>query len=317
VYDESHFELIDLARRVHHIKGNVCDLEHLTRAMTEAEPEVVFHLAAQAWLQDGYYHPRTTFETNVMGGVNVCEVTGKVQSVRSLVFITSDKCYRNMEWEWGYRENDALGARDPYGASKACAELAFAAYWTSFLSKSERVNAASARAGNVIGGGDWAKYRLIPDCVRALRKKQTIEIRSPEATRPWQHVLEPLGAYLHLGRRLAGPNGAQFCQSWNFGPNNSANKSVGEVVKDVIRLWGSGDVVVKQDPNAPREDHWLQLNCDRANQYLKWKPTWNYAESIRETVEWYLKYHEGVKVPALTEAQIERYSQAWIDAGNN
>lgn len=316
-YDESHFELIDLAQRVHHIEGNVCNLEHLTHAMTEAQPEVVFHLAAQAWVQDGYYHPRTTFETNVMGGVNLCEVAGKVESVRSLVFITSDKCYRNLEWEWGYRENDALGGRDPYGASKACAELVFSAYWTSFLSKSGRLHAASARAGNVIGGGDWASYRLIPDCVRALRKKQTIEIRSPEATRPWQHVLEPLGAYLHLGRLLAGPNGVEFCKSWNFGPNNSANKKVGDVVKDVIRLWGSGEVIVKRDPNAPHEDHWLQLNCDRASQYLKWQPTWNYPESIRETINWYRQYHEGVNVAALAEMQIDKYSQAWIDAGND
>jgi CDP-glucose 4,6-dehydratase len=316
-YPESHFELLGLTDRIHHIEGNVRDLEHLTRAMAESRSEIVFHLAAQALVQEAYQHPRATFETNVMGGVNACEAVSRVHSVRSLVFITSDKCYRNVNWEWGYRENDMLGGRDPYSASKACAELAFAAYWTSFLSKSGLVNAASARAGNVIGGGDWAKYRLIPDCVRALRKKQTIEIRHPEATRPWQHVLEPVGAYLHLARRLAGANGAEFCNSWNFGPNNSANMKVGDVVKDVIRLWGSGEVVVERDPNAPHEDHWLQLNCDRANQYLNWKPTWNYPESISETVDWYRKYHEGVKLPALTEMQIEKYSQAWLDAGND
>jgi CDP-glucose 4,6-dehydratase len=316
-YDESHFELLGLERRMRHVVGNVCDLEHLTHAMTEAKADIVFHLAAQALVRESYRDPRTTFDTNVMGGVNVCEAVGRVDSIRTLVFITSDKCYRNVDWEWGYRETDELGGRDPYSASKGCAELVFAAYWTSFLSKAGRVNAASTRAGNVIGGGDWAKDRLIPDCVRALRQKEAIEIHHPDATRPWQHVLEPLGAYLHLGRRLGGPQGADYCKSWNFGPNNSANKNVGEVVRDVIKLWGSGEVKVERDPNAPHEDHWLQLNCDRADHYLNWKPTWNYPESIRETVHWYRAYQDGAKVPALTDSQIEKYNQAWIDAGND
>jgi CDP-glucose 4,6-dehydratase len=193
----------------------------------------------------------------------------------------------------------------------------FAAYWASFMAPAGRINAATTRAGNVIGGGDWAKDRLIPDCVRALRKKETIEIHHPDSTRPWQHVLEPLGAYLHLGRHLSSAKGADYCKSWNFGPNNSANRNVGEVVGDVIKLWGSGELKVERDPNAPHEDHWLQLNCDRAYQYLNWKPTWNYPESIAETVHWYRAYHEGAKVPALTDAQIEKYGQAWIQAGND
>ncbi len=317
VYDESHFDLLGLAGRMHHVVGNVCDLDHLSRAMADAKPDIVFHLAAQALVREAYRDPRTTFETNVMGGVNVCEAVGRVESVRSLVFITSDKSYRNVNWEWGYRETDTLGGHDPYSASKGCAEFVFAAYWTSFLSKSGRLNAATTRAGNVIGGGDWAKDRLIPDCVRALRKKETIEIHNPNSTRPWQHVLEPLGGYLHLGRELGGPKGAEFCKSWNFGPNNSANKNVGDVVGDVIRLWGRGEVVVKRDPRAPHEDHWLQLNCDRAYQYLGWKPTWNYPDSIGETVRWYREYQDGSEVAALTDAQIEKYCRAWIDAGND
>ena len=210
LYDESHFELLGLAKKVRHIEGDVRDRDHLTRAMTEAKPDIVFHLAAQALVREAYRDPHATFETNVMGGVNVCEAVGKAESVRTLVYITSDKCYRNVDWEWGYRETDILGGRDPYSASKGCAELVFAAYWTSFLSKAKRVNAASTRAGNVIGGGDWAKDRLIPDCVRALRKKETIEIHHPESTRPWQHVLEPLGGYLHLGRQLGGAEGCGF-----------------------------------------------------------------------------------------------------------
>src|SRR5262249_33350831 len=209
-------------------------------------------------------------------------------------------------------EADELGGRDPYSASKGCAELVFAAYWTSFLSKSGRLNAASGRAGNVIGGGDWARDRLIPDCVRALRKKQTIEIHHPDSTRPWQHVLEPLGAYLHLGRHLSGAKGAEFCKSWNFGPNNSANRNVGEVVGGVIELWGSGAVKTERAPTAQHEDHWLQLNCDRATHYLNWKPTWNSPDSTGETIHWYRSYQEGTKVPALTDAQIEKYSKAWV-----
>jgi CDP-glucose 4,6-dehydratase len=316
-YQESHFDLLGLKSKLRHIEGDLRDLEALTRAMAESKPDIVFHLGAQALVRESYRDPKTTFDTNVGGAVNVCEAVGKVESIRTLVFITSDKCYRNVNWEWGYRETDVLGGRDPYSASKGCAEIVFSAYWASFLSKSGRVNAASTRAGNVIGGGDWAKDRLIPDCIRALRNNQAIEIRNPDATRPWQHVLEPLGAYLHLGQKLAEPNGAEFCKGWNFGPNNSANKTVGEVVNDVIRLWGGGELVVKRDPNAPHEDHWLQLNCDRAYEYLRWKPTWNYSESVPESVRWYRQYQDGHDVPELTNAQIDKYSQDWINAGND
>jgi CDP-glucose 4,6-dehydratase len=317
IYDESHFELLGLKSKLRHIEGDLRDLDSLSRAMADAQPDIVFHLGAQALVRESYRDAKTTFDTNVGGAVNVCEAVGRVESIRTLVFITSDKCYRNVNWEWGYRETDVLGGRDPYSASKGCAEIVFAAYWASFLSKSGRINAASTRAGNVIGGGDWAKDRLIPDCIRALRKSQTIEIHNPDATRPWQHVLEPLGAYLHLGQHLAGPSGAEFCKGWNFGPNNSANKTVGDVVNDVIRLWGSGEVVVERDPNAPHEDHWLQLNCDRAYQYLRWKPTWDYPESIQETVHWYRQYRDGADVSELTNSQIEKYTQAWVKAGND
>ena len=317
LYDESHFELLGLKSKLRHIEGDLRDLDGLSRAMAESQPDIVFHLGAQALVRESYRDAKTTFDTNVGGAVNVCEAVGRVDSIRTLVFITSDKCYRNVNWEWGYRETDVLGGRDPYSASKGCAEIVFAAYWASFLSKSGRINAASTRAGNVIGGGDWAKDRLIPDCIRALRKGETIEIHNPDATRPWQHVLEPLGAYLHLGQYLAGPNGAEFCKGWNFGPNNSANKTVGEVVHDVIRLWGSGEVVVERDPNAPHEDHWLQLNCDRANHYLKWSPTWNYPDSIGETVTWYRRYQEGADISALTDSQIEKYGLDWKVAGRD
>ena len=316
-YDESHFQLLGLSKKIRHIEGDVRDRERLARTMAEATPDIVFHLAAQALVREAYRDPGYTFDTNVMGSVNVCEVVRKVESVRTLVYITSDKCYRNVEWEWGYRETDMLGGRDPYSASKGCAELVFDAYWTSFLSKIDRLTAASTRAGNVIGGGDWAKDRLIPDCIRALRKKETIYIRHPNSTRPWQHVLEPLGGYLHLGRHLGGPKGMDLCKSWNFGPNNSANKNVGAVVKDVIRLWGGGNFATEFDASAPPEDNWMQLNSDRANQFLNWSPTWNYPESIAETIDWYRRHEEGADIPALTESQIEKYTEAWKAAGRD
>jgi len=173
------------------------------------------------------------------------------------------------------------------------------------------VRAASTRAGNVIGGGDWAQDRLIPDCVRSLRQGQDIEIRSPDATRPWQHVLEPLGGYLLLGSKLHADGGDAYCKAWNFGPNNSANKTVEQVVNRVIEIWGSGKLVVKRDPNAPHEDHWLQLNCDRANHYLHWAPTWNYPDTMRETVKWYKSFCDGQDVAALTDAQLEAYMKRW------
>jgi CDP-glucose 4,6-dehydratase len=200
--------------------------------------------------------PLQTLSSNVMGTAHVLEALRSTPSVKAAVVITSDKVYDNVEWVWAYRESDRLGSSEPYGASKACAELVVDAYRRSYFHDDDRIpTTATARAGNVIGGGDWAKDRLIPDCVRALRKNETIEIHHPDATRPWQYVLEPLGAYLHLGRQLGGPRGAEFCKSWNFGPNNSANKNVGEVVGDVIRLWGSGNLKVGHDPKAPHEDH--------------------------------------------------------------
>jgi CDP-glucose 4,6-dehydratase len=309
----SHFERLGLEKRMRHFEGDLRDAEALGKIINEVKPEIVFHLAAQALVREAYADPKATFDINIGGAVNLLEAVRKAPSVRALVFITSDKCYRNVNWEWGYRETDTLGGRDPYSASKGCAEIVFDAYWNSFLKG--KIHAASARAGNVIGGGDWAKDRLIPDCVRFLRAKETIVIRSPEATRPWQHVLEPLGGYLLLGRRLLGEDGENFCKSWNFGPGHSANRTVEEVVRKVIALWGSGDLSVQKDPNAPHEDHWLQLNTDRASHYLHWEPVWMYQESITETVHWYRAWHEGAEIEELTRGQIAAYEKLWQDLG--
>jgi CDP-glucose 4,6-dehydratase len=314
-YPDSHFELLGLAKRLHHIEADLRERAQIIAALREAKPAIVFHLAAQALVRPSYSDACGTFETNIMGGINLLEAVRACHSVRVLVFITSDKCYRNVNWEWGYRETDPLGGHDPYSASKACAELVFRAYWHSFLQREGRLCAASARAGNVIGGGDWATDRLIPDCIRALRQGKTIEIRNPQATRPWQHVLEPLGGYLHLARRLWETEPGEIHDAWNFGPGHSANRRVEEVVRNVIAHWGGGDYVVRPDPNAPREDHWLQLNTDRASHYLNWDPVWDYPESIQETVRWYRAFRDEANIPELTDSQIDAYKESWQRQG--
>ena len=312
-YENSHFELLRLKDRMRHIEGDLRDADAIGRVIDEVRPEIVFHLAAQALVRPAYADPKGTFDTNVGGAVNLLEAIRRSDSVRTLVFITSDKCYRNVDWEWGYRETDTLGGRDPYSASKGCAEIVFDAYWNSFLKG--RLRAATTRAGNVIGGGDWAKDRLIPDCIRFLRAGDTIVIRSPDATRPWQHVLEPLGGYLLLGRKLEGEDGDAFCKSWNLGPGHGANRMVEEVVRKVIDIWGSGELSIQRDPNAPHEDHWLQLNTDRASHYLKWEPVWGYEESVAETVGWYRAWNDGADVPDFTSGQIAAYERAWKALG--
>jgi CDP-glucose 4,6-dehydratase len=310
---ESHFEQLGLRARIRHLEGDLRDGEAIARAVRETRPQIVFHLAAQALVREGYRDPKGTFDTNVAGAVNLLEAVRRADTVSTLVFVTSDKCYRNQDWEWGYRETDPLGGGDPYSASKACAEMVFDSYWTSLLAPSRRVRAATARAGNVIGGGDWAADRLVPDCIRALRKGEVIAIRNPLAVRPWQHVLESLGAYLLLGSRLQADQGETFCTSWNFGPADDGDHSVEEVAGDIVRHWGSGRMERAVDPAAPPEHASLRLNTDRARHRLGWRPVWDYGTCIRETVAWYKAHHDGASVPELTSGQLERYMAAWVE----
>ena len=312
-YPNSHFEILGLEKRLRHFEGDLRDERAVEKVLREVKPDIVFHLAAQALVREAYAQPKATFDTNVGGAVNLLEAIRHTAGVRALVFITSDKCYRNVNWEWGYRETDTLGGRDPYSASKGCAELVFDAYWSSFLKG--KLFAASTRAGNVIGGGDWARDRLIPDCVRFLCANEPIVIRNPGATRPWQHVLEPLGGYLLLGRRLLGSDGGEFCKAWNFGPDHSANRTVEEVVRKGISLWGGGGLSVQKDPDAPHEDHWLQLNTDRASHYLHWEPVWSYPDSITETIRWYRAWRDGADMADFSRAQIAAYEKAWQELG--
>jgi len=310
-YPDSHFELLKLKNQIRHIENDIRDLKPLKQAMADARPDLVFHLAAQALVRESYADPKTTFDTNVGGSVNVLESVRACDSARALVYITSDKCYRNVEWEWGYREPDVLGGDDPYSGSKGCAELVFRSYRESFFNQKPGINVGVTRAGNVIGGGDWAKDRIVPDCIRALRKKDPIVVRNPKATRPWQHVLEPLGGYLLLGARLFKSQGKFTPSEFNFGPDKTSNKTVEEVVNRIIGVWGSGQMVVHHDDHAVHEAMLLQLNCDRAWHYLKWRPTWHYDDSVEQTALWYKAHNQGADMAAYTHSQIEKYMRDW------
>lgn len=305
------FSAIHLDKYLTHLHVDIRDAEGLERAMAEHRPEVVFHLAAQPLVRRSYQEPDLTFDTNVMGTLRVFEAVRRSESVRALVNVTSDKCYENQEWVWGYRENDPMGGRDPYSASKGCAELLFGAWFRSYFSASEgvpRVGAASVRAGNVLGGGDWGEDRLLPDCYRALSDGQPIEIRAPKATRPWQHVLEPLSGYLKVGAGLlAAPD--RFGGAWNFGPRGGDDWEVEAIVREVCTLWGEGSYVVT-NRDEPHEAHWLKLDCAKAHHGLGWHARWDVRRTLQETTKWYRAFYEGASptaLRALCMEQIELY----------
>jgi CDP-glucose 4,6-dehydratase len=304
--EKNHFELLGLAPNIGHVEADVRDGEKLMTTMCEFQPEFVFHLAAQALVRPSYSDPKLTFETNVMGSVNLLEAVRKCESVYSLVYITSDKCYENLEWLWGYRENDRLGGHDPYSASKASAEMVFSAYARSFFVDRPTLGAASARAGNVIGGGDWAVDRIIPDCVRAIDSEQPIVIRNPSATRPWQHVLEPISGYLLLAASLR-KKPSFFSGSWNFGPTSKEVRTVLEVAEHLIARFGRGRINCESRTKNPHEAGLLQLNCDRAHQILGWYPRWDFKRTIDMTAEWYKKVDDGEEVNKVTKGQLYDY----------
>lgn len=302
----SHFGLLDLPSRIAHVEGDIRNRDALSTAMQGFAPEFVMHLAAQALVNPSYADPAGTFETNVMGSVNVLEAVRHTPSVRSFVYVTSDKCYENVEWVWGYREIDRLGGRDPYSASKAAAEIVFAAYASSYLSARPELGAATTRAGNVIGGGDWAVDRIVPDCVRAAVVDGAIQLRRPGATRPWQHVLEPLSGYLLLAARLrAEPE--RHAGAWNFGPPSSEVRTVHEVATTMMRELGRGRVEILGTPPTLHEANLLQLNCDKAHQQLGWYPRWHVDQALAATAQWYRATRDGAEPASVTRAQIVDY----------
>jgi len=307
-----HFNVVELGRRITHQDGNILDRDRLGAFFKQARPEVVFHLAAQPLVRRSYKDPKETFDTNVGGSVNVLECVRLSPEVKTLIYITSDKCYRNKEWVWGYRENDELGGHDPYSASKAAAELVFASYGDSFFRARVGFGFASVRAGNVIGGGDWSEDRIVPDCMRALRAGQPIVLRNPGATRPWQHVLEPLGGYLALAVALYN-NPQGFSGAWNFGPDSNASRSVHDLTQGIVRAWGAGQIEIQACGDAPHEAGLLHLNCDKAHFILGWKPHWGFDRTVRETVAWYRAVVSGEQGAAVSIAQIKAYMESYHD----
>ncbi len=288
--------LFVLARVADEMDSHIGDLRNfdtLQSVMRKSEPDIVLHLAAQALVRYSYVHPLETYETNVMGTAHVLEAARTIPSVRSIVVVTSDKCYENREWERGYVETDAMGGHDPYSSSKGCSELVAAAYRNSFFSGDDSVTAlASARAGNVIGGGDWALDRIVPDAMRAFMKGEPLKLRHPQAVRPWQHVLEPLHGYLMLAERLYN-DGRAFAEGWNFGPHDESSQSVGWIVSQMEKIWGGG-VCSEVSPDAHAEKFHeatlLRLDCTKAAQQLDWHPKLTMDKTLEWTVEWYRRF---------------------------
>ena len=306
----SMFDVLGLRHDIHHVHGDIRDLEALRACFAEARPEVVFHLAAQPLVRRSYRDPVETYSSNVMGTVHLLECVRGCAEVRAVVNVTSDKCYENREWLWGYRENEPMGGHDPYSSSKGCAELVASAFTRSFFNpdeygKTHAVALASVRAGNVIGGGDWGEDRLIPDCARALGAGQEVVLRNPGAVRPWQHVMEPLRGYMMLGARLLA-DGAAFSGGWNFGPSDTEAWTVEETVRLFCELWGEGGFRVESA--TLHEAGWLKLDSSKSRQLLGWVPRTGTAEAIKRTVAWYKAHADGADCKALcriTDQQID------------
>lgn len=290
--------------------ADIRDLEKLQKAMADARPEIVIHMAAQPLVRYSYANPVETYATNVMGTVHVLESIRALDCVRAVVVVTTDKCYENKEWAWGYRENEPMGGHDPYSNSKGCAELVTSAYRQSYFSPEKYtqhgVAVASARAGNVIGGGDWSEDRLIPDAIKAFEAKEALMIRNPLATRPWQHVLEPLSGYLVLAQALY-QEGAKFDGGWNFGPRDDDARSVQEVVNLLIQNWGSAASWTQDQSEQPHEAHSLKLDCSKARQYLNWAPKWSLERAIEKITEWQHGFQNQVDMKKLSQEQIKMY----------
>ncbi len=308
--DPAMFSVLELEKRIHHTFGDIRDKGAFVNYVNEIKPDFIFHLAAQAIVSTSYENPFDTISSNVVGTATVCEAIKNIDWECTCVLITSDKAYDNVEWIWGYRETDALGGKDVYSGSKGAAELVIKSYWHSFMKSKKNVKLGVARAGNVIGGGDWAKDRIVVDCVKAFSEKRNVELRCPDATRPWQHVLEPLSGYLTLGQELY-ENKVTNGEAYNFGPRAEQLKTVYELTCDIADKWGlNKNDSVKITGNVQfHEATLLKLNCDKALAYLKWHSTLNYEKCVNLIVEWYKSFYEGADVDLyqLTQQQIDYY----------
>ena len=308
--EPSNFKVLDIAKKIKDYRIDILDFKNLNNLINESKPDIIFHLAAQAIVNKSFDDPIITWKTNLIGTINIMQVLRNLDNKCISVFITSDKCYKNNEWLWGYKETDELGGEDPYSASKSATEIAIKSYFKTYLKNKSNIKMASARAGNVIGGGDWSQYRLIPDCVIAWSKSNKVTIRSPKSTRPWQHVLEPLSGYLNLASNLDS-NESLNGESFNFGPNQSSNKTVIELVKQMNKTWKNvGWTIDENKEKKGHEANLLSLNCDKALHYLNWSPTLNFQEMSELTIEWYKTYYENkMDINKLTIKQINLFSQ--------
>lgn len=301
------FEKAQVQAGMRSVYGDIRDAAALGALMRSFRPEITLHLAAQALVRESYAAPVETYSVNVMGTVHFLEAVRQTSDVRVALIITSDKCYENREWAWGYRENEPMGGHDPYSSSKGCAELVASAYRASFFANNSQMPVlASARAGNVIGGGDWANDRLIPDIIRALQQNQPVLIRSPYAIRPWQHVLEPLNGYLTLAERCW-QEGAACAEGWNFGPNDTDARPVQWIVERMTQLWGEEARWERDSSPQPHEAHYLKLDASKAKMRLGWQPRLDLATTLDWVVEWYREEGQGKDARTLTMQQIERY----------
>lgn len=302
------FEAACVADGMTSLLGDIRAADQMQSAIADHAPEIVIHMAAQALVRASYQNPLETFATNVMGTANLLEAVRHTPGVKAVVVVTSDKCYENREWIWGYRENDPMGGFDPYSCSKGCAELVTAAFRNSYFSTAgdNQPAIASVRAGNVIGGGDWAEDRLIPDMMRAITERRPVLIRNPNAIRPWQHVLEPLSGYLRLAQKLY-DNGERYAEGWNFGPSDQDARKVSWIVDHVTRLWGDGAAWENDGGQHPHEAHHLKLDCSKARARLGWQPRWTLQEALQRIVTWHRSYLQGDNVRNLSLRQIEDF----------
>lgn len=297
----AHFSLLNLSMDSH--IANICDYEKIDQLLQKINPEIIFHLAAQPLVRESYKNPLETFNTNVIGTANILNACRNLKNLKAVVTVTTDKCYENKEWIWGYRENDPMGGYDPYSASKGCAELVINSLRNSYFNldnfnKTHQILLASARAGNVIGGGDWAEDRLIPDIIKATTSNETVIIRNPHSTRPWQHVLECLSGYLCIGEKLL-QGDKKFAEAWNFAPTMEANATVIDIVQKMQCNWPKIQYKIEQNPNQPHEANLLKLDSSKAHALLNWRNVWNLEETVTNTTNWYRNFYEKNLVTTL------------------